>query len=226
MSKLIPDYVFDSIYDITPEVLTAHGVRGVLVDLDGTMASHKAALPPDTLHTFVDRLKDAGIKVDIDENGSTFEENALIKANALRPYTDGIILADDSGLEVDFLNKEPGVHSARYMGEDTSYDIKNQSIIDRLDGVEGNDRSARFVCVIAASFPDGHTAVTRGTIEGVIAKTPAGCGGFGYDPIVYVPELGKTTAEISAEEKNKISHRGKALRAMKAILQKEESNNE
>jgi len=112
------------------------------------------------------------------------------------------------------------------MGEDTSYDIKNQSIIDRLDGVEGNDRSARFVCVIAASFPDGHTAVTRGTIEGVIAKTPAGCGGFGYDPIVYVPELGKTTAEISAEEKNKISHRGKALRAMKAILQKEESNNE
>ena len=171
-------------------------------------------------------LKDAGIKVDIDENGSTFEENALIKANALRPYTDGIILADDSGLEVDYLNKEPGVHSARYMGEDTSYDIKNQSIIDRLDGVEGNDRSARFVCVIAASFPDGHTAVTRGTIEGVIAKTPAGCGGFGYDPIVYVPELGKTTAEISAEEKNKISHRGKALRAMKAILQKEESNNE
>lgn len=171
-------------------------------------------------------LKDAGIKVDIDENGSTFEENALIKANALRPYTDGIILADDSGLEVDYLNKEPGVYSARYMGEDTSYDIKNQSIIDRLDGVEGNDRSARFVCVIAASFPDGHTAVTRGTIEGVIAKTPAGCGGFGYDPIVYVPELGKTTAEISAEEKNKISHRGKALRAMKAILQKEESNNE
>ena len=150
-------------------------------------------------------LKDAGIKVDIDENGSTFEENALIKANALRPYTDDIILADDSGLEVDYLNKEPGVHSARYMGEDTSYDIKNQSIIDRLDGVEGNDRSARFVCVIAASFPDGHTAVTRGTIEGVIAKTPA---------------------EISAEEKNKISHRGKALRAMKAILQKEESNNE
>ena len=111
-------------------------------------------------------LKDAGIKIDIDENGSTFEENALIKANALRPYTDGIILADDSGLEVDYLNKEPGVHSARYMGEDTSYDIKNQSIIDRLDGVEGKDRSARFVCVIAASFPDGHTAVTRGTIEG------------------------------------------------------------
>ncbi len=171
----------------------------------------------------IQSLKDAGIKIDIDENGSTFEENALIKAKALRPYTDGIILADDSGLEVDYLNKEPGVHSARYMGEDTSYDIKNQSIIDRLDGVEGSDRSARFVCVIAASFPDGHTAVTRGTIEGVIAKQPAGCGGFGYDPIVYVPELKKTTAEISAEEKNKISHRGKALRAMKEILKKEAS---
>ena len=157
-------------------------------------------------------LKDAGIKVDIDENGSTFEENALIKANALRPYTDGIILADDSGLEVDYLNKEPGVHSARYMGEDTSYDIKNQSIIDRLDGVEGNDRSARFVCVIAASFPDGHTAVTRGTIEGVIAKTPAGCGGFGYDPIFYYPPYGTTLANVSDEMKNAVSHRGRALK--------------
>ena len=167
-----------------------------------------------------------GLHVDVDETGTTFEENSLLKAEAVMKASGLPILADDSGLEVDYLNKEPGVHSARYMGEDTSYDIKNQSIIDRLDGVEGNDRSARFVCVIADSFPDGHTAVTRGTIEGVIAKTPAGCGGFGYDPIVYVPELGKTTAEISAEEKNKISHRGKALRAMKAILQKEESNNE
>ena len=148
-------------------------------------------------------LKDAGIKVDIDENGSTFEENALIKANALRPYTDDIILADDSGLEVDYLNKEPGVHSARYMGEDTSYDIKNQSIIDRLDGVEGNDRSARFVCVIAASFPDGHTAVTRGTIEGVIAKTPAGCGGFGYDPIVYVQSLARQRQRFQQKRKTR-----------------------
>ena len=165
-------------------------------------------------------LKDAGIKVDIDENGSTFEENALIKANALRPYTDGIILADDSGLEVDYLNKEPGVHSARYMGEDTSYDIKNQSIIDRLDGVEGNDRSARFVCVIAASFPDGHTAVTRGTIEGVIAKTPAGCGGFGYDPIFYYPECQCTTAQMDPEMKNELSHRGKALRKMREVIEK------
>lgn len=165
-------------------------------------------------------LKDAGIKIDIDENGSTFEENALIKAKALRPYTDGIILADDSGLEVDYLNKEPGIYSARYMGEDTPYEIKNRSIIERLKGVETEKRSARFVCAIAACFPDGHTEVTRGTIEGIIAEEPAGCGGFGYDPIVYVPKLHKTTAEISAEEKNQISHRGKALSAMKEILKK------
>ncbi|MBQ7433124.1 MAG: RdgB/HAM1 family non-canonical purine NTP pyrophosphatase [Lachnospiraceae bacterium] len=162
-------------------------------------------------------LKEAGIEVDIEENGTTFEENAAIKAQALRPYWDGIILADDSGLEVDYLNKEPGVYSARYMG-DAPYEIKNRSIIERLEGVEGADRSARFVCVIAASLPDGQLLTTRGTIEGIIAKEPAGCGGFGYDPIVYVPELGMTTAEISAEQKNAISHRGKALRAMREKL--------
>lgn len=168
-------------------------------------------------------LKEAGIAVDIEENGTTFEENAIIKVNALRPYWDGIILADDSGLEVDHLNKEPGVYSARYMG-DAPYEIKNQSIIDRLAGVEGSDRSARFVCVIAASLPDGTVLTTRGTIEGVIAKEPAGCGGFGYDPIVYVPELGMTTAELPAEEKNAISHRGKALRAMEARLAEYQEN--
>ncbi len=163
-------------------------------------------------------LKEAGIDVDIVEDGTTFEENAVIKAEALRPYWKGIVLADDSGLEVDYLDKAPGVYSARYMG-DTPYEVKNRSIIDKLEGVEGEDRSARFVCVIAAALPDGRTLTTRGTIEGVIAKEPAGCGGFGYDPIVYVPELGKTTAEISAEEKNAISHRGKALRQMKELLE-------
>lgn len=163
-------------------------------------------------------LKEAGIKVDIDENGSTFEENAIIKVNALRPYTDGIILADDSGLEVDYLDKAPGVYSARFMGEDTSYEIKNKAIIDKLAGVEGEARSARFVCAIAASLPDGTVLTTRGTIEGIIAKEPAGAGGFGYDPIVYVPEFGMTTAELSAEQKNEVSHRGKALRAMKTLL--------
>ena len=163
-------------------------------------------------------LKEAGIQVDIDENGDTFEENAIIKVKAIRPYTDGIILADDSGLEVDYMNKNPGVHSARYMGENTSYEIKNQAIIDQLNGVEGTDRSARFVCVIAASLPDGTILTSRGTIEGQIAKHPAGMGGFGYDPIVYVPEFGCTTAQMTPEQKNEVSHRGKALRDMKEQL--------
>lgn len=165
-------------------------------------------------------LKEAGIHVDVAEDGETFEENAVIKVKALRPYWDGIILADDSGLEVDYLNKAPGVYSARYMGHETSYDIKNQAIIDQLDGVEGEDRSARFVCVIAASLPDGQILTARGTIEGVIARKPAGAGGFGYDPIVYVPSLGKTTAELSPDEKNEISHRGKALRQIREQLLK------
>ena len=163
-------------------------------------------------------LKEAGVQIDIEENGSTFEENAIIKVKALRPYTDGIILADDSGLEVDYMDKKPGVYSARYMGEDTSYEIKNQAIIDQLNGVEGEARSARFVCVIAASLPDGTILTSRGTIEGMIAKKPAGTGGFGYDPIVYVPEFGCTTAQMTPEQKNKVSHRGKALEDMKKQL--------
>lgn len=163
-------------------------------------------------------MKDAGIDVDIEENGSTFEENAIIKAKAIMELTGQIVLADDSGLEVDALNKEPGIYSARYMGVDTSYDIKNRNIIERLEGVEGDDRSARFVCAIAAAFPDGEVIVTRGTIEGIIAKEPAGENGFGFDPIVYVPEYGMTTGQMAPEQKNQISHRGKALMEMKKIL--------
>ena len=163
-------------------------------------------------------MKEAGIDLDIEENGTTFEENALIKARAVCKLTGNITIADDSGLEVDYLDKQPGVYSARFMGHDTSYDIKNQAIIDKLKGVEGNDRSARFVCAIAAAFPDGEVITTRGTIEGVIAKEPAGTNGFGYDPIVYVPEYGMTTGQMEPEAKNKISHRGKALMAMKEIL--------
>ncbi len=163
-------------------------------------------------------LKEAGIQVDVEENGETFEENAILKVKALRPYWDGLILADDSGLEVDWLGKAPGVCSARYMGHETSYDIKNQAILDQLQGVEGEDRSARFVCVIAALLPDGEILSARGTIEGVIAHHPAGSGGFGYDPIVLIPSLGKTTAELSPSEKNEISHRGKALRQIRKLL--------
>ena len=163
-------------------------------------------------------LKEAGIDVDIVEDGTTFEENALIKARAIRDLTGCIVLADDSGLEVDALNKEPGIYSARYMGEDTSYDIKNKNIIERLTGLVGEERSARFVCVIAAAFPDGSDEIRRGTIEGQIGFEIAGENGFGYDPIFYIPEYGCTTAEVSPEVKNEISHRGKALRAMKEVI--------
>lgn len=166
-------------------------------------------------------LKDAGISADIVEDGSTFEENAAIKATAISklPEAEGaVVLADDSGLEIDYLNKEPGIYSARYMGEDTSYDIKNKALIDRLEGVPDEKRTARFVCAIAAAFPDGRVETRRGTIEGRIGYEPAGENGFGYDPIFYVPEFSCTTAELSPEEKNKVSHRGNALRLIKEVL--------
>ena len=177
-------------------------IREILKDLDVEIQS----------------MAEAGIDVDIVEDGQTFEENAKIKATTIRNLTGCIVLADDSGLEVDALNKEPGIYSARYMGEDTSYDIKNANIIERLKGIDGEKRSARFVCVIAAAFPDGSEETRRGTIEGRIAYEPAGENGFGYDPIFYVPEYNCTTAELGAEEKNEISHRGKALRAMKEVI--------
>ena len=163
-------------------------------------------------------MKEAGADPDIVEDGKTFGENAEIKARAVWEQTGGIVLADDSGLVIDWLNGEPGVYSARYMGEDTSYEIKNQALIDRLAGVEGADRSARFVCNIAAVLPDGQVVHTEETMEGRIAEKPAGHEGFGYDPILYLPEFGKTSAEITIEEKNRISHRGKALEAMKVKL--------
>ncbi len=167
-------------------------------------------------------MKEAQIDVEIVEDGKTFEENALIKARAVAKEAPGaIVMADDSGLEVDYLNKEPGIYSARYMGEDTSYDIKNQNILDRLAGVPKEQRSARFVCAIAAVLPDGRELVTRETIEGYIGYEIAGENGFGYDPIFCVEEYGCTTAELSEEQKNEISHRGKALRAMKEKLARE-----
>ena len=164
-------------------------------------------------------MKEAVIFMDVVEDGTTFEENAAIKATAIQKECGEIVLADDSGLEVDYLNKEPGIYSARYMGEDTSYRIKNKSLIERLEGVEGEDRSARFVCAIAAAFPDGTVEITRGTIEGQIGYEEKGENGFGYDPIFYVPEYGCTTAELTLEQKNEASHRGKALRKMKEIIQ-------
>ena len=163
-------------------------------------------------------MKEAGISVDVVEDGTTFEENALIKAKAIAAHTDAIVLADDSGLEVDYLDKAPGVYSARFMGEDTSYDIKNQAIIDKLEGVPKEQRTARFVCVIAAVLPDGRSMTTRQTMEGYIGYHAEGENGFGYDPIFMLDEYGCSSAAISREEKNAISHRGKALRAMKDML--------
>ena len=163
-------------------------------------------------------LKDAVITADVEENGTTFEENAQIKAKAIMEMTGALVLADDSGLEVDALDKEPGIYSARYMGHDTSYHIKNQNIIDRLEGKVGEERSARFVCAIAAAFPDGRVLITRGTMEGQIGYEEKGENGFGYDPIFYLPEYQCYSAELSLEEKNKLSHRGKALRLMKERL--------
>lgn len=163
-------------------------------------------------------MKEAGADPDIVEDGTTFAENARIKAMAVWNCTGDIVLADDSGLVVDYLGGEPGVYSARYMGEDTSYGIKNQAIIDRLKEAGEQERTARFISVIAAVLPDGSVIHTEGTVEGVIAYEPAGTGGFGYDPIFYLPEYGKTSAEIPIEKKNEISHRGKALEAMKIKL--------
>lgn len=187
-------------------------------------------------------MKEAGINIDIVEDGDTFEANSTIKAKAISDYISGkgmseeqkddswkavsekykgaIVLADDSGLEIDYLNKEPGVYSARYMGEDTSYDIKNQNLIDRLEGVEKDKRTARFVCVIVAVLPDGEVLVSRETMEGYIGWKIAGENGFGYDPIFYLDEFGCSSAELSREQKNAISHRGKALAGIKKLLRK------
>lgn len=178
-------------------------IREILSDLDAEILS----------------LKDAGIQTDIVEDGGTFEENAVIKAKTICELTGEVVLADDSGLEIDYLNKEPGIYSARYMGEDTSYRIKNANLISRLEGVPDEKRTARFVCAIAMACPDGRIETVRGVMEGIIGYEEKGENGFGYDPIFFLPEYGCTSAELSREEKNRISHRGKALRAVRKILE-------
>ena len=177
-------------------------IREILKDLDAQVVT----------------MKEAGYDIEVDENGETYEENAVLKAKAIMEASGCLTLADDSGLEVDYMEGELGVHSARYMGHDTSYDIKNQSILDKLEGVPDEKRTARFVSAIAAVFPDGRVETVRATMEGRIAHEMAGGNGFGYDPIFFLPERGCTSAEISTEEKNAISHRGKALRLMRDRL--------
>ena len=194
-----------------PKIIFATGnegkmreIRAILGDMDAEICS----------------MKEAGIQTDIIEDGRTFEENAIIKAKTIAAQTDAIVLADDSGLEIDYLNKEPGIYSARYLGEDTPYSVKNKNLIDRLTGVPDEKRTARFVCAIAAAFPDGQVVTTQGVIEGRIGYEEKGSNGFGYDPIFYVPEYGCSTAQLTEEQKNRISHRGKALEAMKLELKK------
>ncbi len=189
-------------------------IRRILGDLDAEILS----------------MKEAGVFEDVVEDGTTFSENAAIKASAIyklleekdpEAAKETVVLADDSGLEVDFLGGEPGIYSARYLGKDTPYTEKNRIIIERLKDAEGEERSARFVCAIAACLPGGKMLGTLGKMEGRIGYEIAGENGFGYDPIFFLPEYGKTSAEISPEEKNAISHRGKALRAMEKLLGEE-----
>ena len=163
-------------------------------------------------------LKDAGIHADIVEDGKTFEENAQIKARTICNLTGEIVLADDSGLEIDYLNKEPGIYSARYMGEDTSYHIKNANLIERLEGVPDEKRTARFVCAIAAAFPDGTMKTVRAAMEGRIGYKESGENGFGYDPVFQPDGYTCSMAELRPEEKNAISHRGNALKILKEEL--------
>lgn len=171
----------------------------------------------------IQSMKEAGIALEIVEDGKTFEENACIKANAVAAqiHEEGVVvLADDSGLEIDYLDREPGIYSARYLGEDTPYKVKNEKILERLKGVPKEKRTARFVCAIAAADKNGQICVTRGTIEGYIGWEPSGANGFGYDPIFYLDAYNCSTAELTEELKNQLSHRGKALRAMRQKLEK------
>ena len=166
-------------------------------------------------------MKDAGYYTEVEETGTTFEENAYLKASAIAKKCNLPTLADDSGLEIDYLNKEPGIYSSRFMGEDTPYSVKNAELLRRMEGVPDEKRTARFVCAICFVRPDGSSETVRATMEGRVAYKSAGKNGFGYDPIFFLPERGCTSAELSPEEKNEISHRGKALRMMRDILEKE-----
>ncbi len=197
-------------------IVFATGNAGKMREINAIMADTGMEVIP---------MKAAGIRIDIEENGSTYEENALIKARAAASLAaDGdIVMADDSGLEIDYLNNEPGIYSARYLGEDTSYHVKNADLLHRLEGVPDRQRTARFVCAIAAVLPDGGELTVRAAIEGRIGYEEKGENGFGYDPIFYVPEFQKTTAELTETEKNKVSHRGKALRLMKEELKRYEN---
>ena len=198
------------------KIIFATGNRGKMREVRKILANLKI----EGEETEILSMKEAGVDIEITEDGASFEENAVIKAKAVSEVVPGaIVLADDSGLQIDYLNGEPGIYSARYLGEDTSYHVKNANLLARLEGVAEGKRTARFVCAIAAAMPDGRVDTATGIIEGRIGYEEKGEGGFGYDPIFYVPEFGKTTAELSEDEKNAVSHRGKALRAIRERLE-------
>lgn len=197
-------------------IIFATGNAGKMKEIKAILADLKLQGSPVEILS----MKEAGISTEIEENGSSFRENAVIKAKAVAAAASGaVVLADDSGLEIDYLNKEPGIYSARYLGEDTSYHEKNHNLIERLSGVPDEKRTARFVCAIACVLPDGNVLTEEAAVEGRIGYEEKGKNGFGYDPIFMVPSYGKSTAELTEEEKNAISHRGKALRAMKKRLE-------
>ncbi|MCR5509947.1 MAG: RdgB/HAM1 family non-canonical purine NTP pyrophosphatase [Lachnospiraceae bacterium] len=171
------------------------------------------------LNAEITTMAQEGISIDIEENGTSFRENAMIKAESIAPLVkDAIVMADDSGLVIDALNGEPGIYSARYLGHDTSYHEKNGDLLRRLEGVPDEKRTARFVCAVAAVLPDGRKLVAEETMEGRIGYEEKGSNGFGYDPIFFLPEEGRYSAELAPEEKNAISHRGKALRKMRELI--------
>lgn len=164
-------------------------------------------------------LRDVRIDMDVEETGTTFAENALLKAHAYAQAANMLALADDSGLEIDALGGAPGIYSARFAGRETSYEERFRLIFARLQDVPREQRTARFRCAIALVEPAGYERVIEGTIEGVIADEPRGKNGFGYDPIFLVPEFGRTTAEMAPEEKHRISHRGRAAEAARRLLE-------
>lgn len=165
-------------------------------------------------------LKDFSELPAVEETGTTFRENARLKAVATAEKTGFIVLADDSGLEVDYLNGMPGVYSARFAGEPGNDLKNNQKLLSMMEGVPDPLRSARFCCTIAVATPGGRVEYFEGFCEGQILKEPRGCNGFGYDPLFYLPEMGKTMAQLTGMEKNRISHRGKALRGILPVLEK------
>ncbi len=164
-------------------------------------------------------LREVHIDMDVEETGQTFAENAQLKALAYARASGMLSLADDSGLEIDALGGAPGVLSARFAGQDTPYEERFRLLIEQLRGLTGEQRRARFRCAIALAEPGGYCCVVEGTIEGVVAESPRGTGGFGYDPIFLLPELGRTFAELTTEQKNRISHRGRAAQFARVLLE-------